>query len=127
MEFQDAPDVKGALDKIIKDLELAHITSAQVYCFRSYGSSSRAIARIWSFPRIWQLALKLPPHYIVEVISERFDKLRSEEKTKVLIHELLHVPQSFSGALVPHRNRGETINQKRVEKIYWQLLNKRKS
>lgn len=125
MIFGPAPDIKREVDTLVNKLEFAHISSKHIYCFRSFGSSSRAIARIWSFPRIWQQALNLPASYIIEVISERFDRLPTQEKTKVLIHELLHVPQSFSGALVPHRNRGETINQKRVDKIYWQLKNKK--
>lgn len=127
MVFNHAPDVKKEIDQLVKNLEFGHITALQIFCFRSYGSSSRAIARIWSFPRIWQLALNLPPNYIIEVIAERFDRLSPQDKTKVLIHELLHIPQSFSGALVPHHNRGETINQRRVDRIFWQLQNKKKT
>lgn len=127
MVFEIAPDIKKEIDNLVKDLPFGHITSNKISCFRSYGSSSRAIARIWSFPRIWQLALSLPPHYVIEVISEHFDRLPAEAKVKVLIHELLHIPQTFSGALVPHRNRGKTIDHHRVDQIYLQLLTKRKS
>lgn len=87
---------------------------------RGTGSTSRAIARIWSLPRPWQLALEIQPQYIIEVIAERFDKMSEEDKEKTLIHELMHIPKTFSGALVPHRNRGGRIDRKTVEIVYRQ-------
>ena len=96
-----------------------HIRASQITVFRSYGSSSRAYARIWGFPRIWQLALSHKPHYIVEVISEHFDNQSYDDQTRTLIHELLHIPRKFSGSLVPHRGRRHyNIDRKVVEKIY---------
>lgn len=85
---------------------------------RGTGSKGRAIARIWSFPKPWQIALKVDPRYIIEVIAERFDKLNSGEKDKVLIHELMHIPKTFSGALLAHKHQSQTINQRSVEAIY---------
>ncbi|MBI3887746.1 hypothetical protein HY310_01620 [Candidatus Microgenomates bacterium] len=70
---------------------------------RGFGSTSRAIARIWSLPKPWQIALKIEPQYVIEVIAERFDKLSEDEKDKTLFHELTHIPKTFSGALVPHK------------------------
>lgn len=124
MDFLIADDIK----KLIIELsyKFPHVSHAQIICFRSYGSSSRAIARIWSLPRIWQIGLNLKPHYCIEVISERFDKLPHEEKQKTLIHELMHIPKTFSGALVPHRTRYKRINRRSVEKI-WSLLSTAKT
>lgn len=124
-EFESAPDVGRGIRVLIKGREFGHIEAARIVCFRSKGSSSRAVARIWSFPRIWQAALNLPPYYVIEVLSQHFDRLSDEEKTKVLIHELLHIPKGFSGALVAHRNRGRKINRETVEKIYQNLLTQR--
>jgi predicted metallopeptidase len=68
------------------------------------------------------MALGVVPHYIIEVISHRFDKLSGEEQEKVLIHELLHIPKTFSGALVPHRCFGkERVGDRTVETIYRRL------
>lgn len=69
---------------------------------RSFGSSSKAIARIWGLPRVWQIVLDLKPQYVVEIISEKFDKMSVDQQNRVLIHELAHIPKTFSGALIPH-------------------------
>jgi len=103
MVFKEASDVKHQVDSIIRRLAFDYLSQSQIFCYRSYGSSSRAIARIWSLPQIWQKALKEKPHYIIEVLSEKFDRLNEKEKIKVLIHEILHIPHTFSGALLPHR------------------------
>ena len=118
MDWKIASDIKQKLEKVAPRLDMPYISLDDVYCFRSYGSTSRAIARIWSLPRIWQMALKVNPGYCLEVISERFDKMSQEEQTKTLIHELMHIPKTFSGALVPHKGRYHKINRRTVEKIY---------
>lgn len=115
MEFVLAPDISSELKRIVVRLDLTHVKPDNIVSFRSFGSSSRAIARIWSLPRIWQIALKKEAHYCIEVISERFDKLSVPEKEKVLIHELLHIPKNFSGSLLPHRGRGRRIDRKTVD------------
>ena len=65
--------------------------------------------------RIWFDALGMSPHYIIEVISEEYDRLASDEREKVVIHELMHIPKKFSGGFVPHRGR---INKRTVEKMH---------
>jgi predicted metallopeptidase len=122
MELQFAPDIKRRIISIIKTLEFNHIDSKKIICFRSFGSKSKARARIYSFPRIWQKALSERPHYIIEVLSEKFDKLNYDSQTKVLIHELLHIPKNFSGALLPHRGRGNRrIDNHTVEILFQQF------
>lgn len=116
MDFLIAEDIKRLVYTLAK--RFPHVNPSLIICFRSYGSSSRAIARIWSLPRIWQIGLNLKPHYCIEVISERFDKLPLEEKQRTLIHELMHIPKTFSGALVPHRTRYKRIDRRSVEKIF---------
>lgn len=93
---------------------------------RGFGSTSRAIARIWSLPRPWQMALKIPPQYIIEVIAQRFDRLSPNDQDRTLIHELMHIPKTFSGALVSHRGRYHRINHKTVEKLYDHFIARRK-
>ena len=49
-----------------------------------------------------QQTIGVKPHYGLEFISERFDKLNEEEKTKVIIHELMHIPKTFGGGFKHH-------------------------
>ncbi len=104
MHWFPDPHVSRRISHLITHLKLIYIQPEQIFCFNSRGSSSRATARIWSLPKIWQQALDVGPAYCLEVISERFDKLNSDDQERVLIHELLHIPKNFSGALVPHRS-----------------------
>jgi predicted metallopeptidase len=119
LKYSDASDIKKNVDMIIKNLDLFHVVPQFVYCVRSHGSkSSRIIARIHGLGRIWQETLSCPPSYIIEVISERFDKLSEADKEKTLIHELLHIPHSFAGGFRPHKGY---IHHKTVEKLYRKL------
>ncbi|MBI4100190.1 metallopeptidase [Candidatus Microgenomates bacterium] len=118
MDWFPAHDVQKVLTKIVFHLDFQHVKTDRIICFRSFGSKTRAQARIWSLPRVWQLALSIPSAYVIEVIAERFDKLSEEEQKKVIIHELLHIPKNFSGALLPHRGRGEGITHRRIERLF---------
>ncbi len=117
MTFQLAPDITKRAKEILGRIEMPHIDGRRLAFIRSYGSKSRARARIWAFPRIWSVALGLKPHYVIEVLSEKFDKLRFDDQTKVIIHELLHIPKTFSGALKPHRTRYFHL-EREVSRLY---------
>ena len=118
MRFEFAPDIQQRLNYMMKVLQFKHLDEDRIICMRSYGSKSRAIARIWGLSRIWQKAFGMKSHYIVEVIHPRFDNLKTEEQEKTLLHELLHIPKKFSGGLVPHKCFGKKIDRRTVEKIY---------
>ena len=111
LEWENAPDVKKKIKNILAVLDMPHIKLSNIHSYRTQGSKSRAYARIWSMPKIFQHALNLEPNYVIEVLSKYYDRLNEDEKSKVLIHELLHIPQNFSGALVPHRNRSRHLGQ----------------
>ena len=119
VDWEKAPDIQKQVRKIIKTLDLAWGKRGQIFCFRSKNSSSRAYARIWGLTKIWQLALSSEPAYIIEVLSEKFDKLPEREKDKVLIHELAHIPKNFSGSLLPHtRTKGSRNFHDKVETLF---------
>jgi predicted metallopeptidase len=105
MDWQKASDIEEQLHNLILKLDINWVDKDQIYCFRSTGSKSRAIARIWGFNKIWQMALEHPPAYCLEVIAQRYDKLPKREQDKVLLHELAHIPKNFSGALMPHTRK----------------------
>ena len=110
MDWHDASDIKKNLADILTYIDLPHINIERIYCYRTTGSKTRAYARTWAFPKIFQRALTIEPAYVIEVLSQHYDKLDDDKKTKVLIHELLHIPKNFSGALLPHRSKSRNIN-----------------
>ena len=110
MDWQDAHDVKQEVADIIKYIDMSHINLNRIYFYRTTGSKTKAYARTWSFPKIFQKALSVEPAYVIEVLSQHYDKLDDDKKKKVLIHELLHIPKNFSGALLPHQTRSRNIN-----------------
>jgi len=111
-------DIQGKAEDIVEVLGLKHVNQFRIICMRSTGSTANAYARIWNLPKIWQKALDVKTYYIIEVISEKFDPLPEEDQERVLIHELLHIPKTFSGALVPHECFGKMIDARTVEKIH---------
>ncbi|RKX98110.1 MAG: metallopeptidase [Spirochaetes bacterium] len=116
IKYKRARDIDRKVRDIVLKLEMHHIDLSRLVCIRSFGSKSRyVIARCHSLPKIFQKALSMQAFYIIEVISERFDRLSEEEKTKTLIHELLHIPKSFAGGFRHHR---PYVNKKTVNEMY---------
>ncbi|MFN3621739.1 MAG: putative metallopeptidase [Nitrososphaerales archaeon] len=116
MKYSYADDVKKVAESIINVLGLEYIDISRLGFVRSRGSRSRqVIARIHAIGRAWEVGFNIRPMYLIEVISERFDRLPQQEKERVIIHELLHIPKGLSGGFVPHR-RG--VNQRKVEEMH---------
>jgi predicted metallopeptidase len=125
IKYEEASDVKKHVDELTTALDFFHVVPQFVFCVRSKGSkASRTIARIHGLGKIWQEALSLPCSYIIEVISERFDRLSEEDKEKTLIHELLHIPAGFSGGFRPHRGY---VDREKVERLYRELQRRRRA
>jgi predicted metallopeptidase len=123
IKYVEAPDVKELADEIVGYLDFFHVVPQFVFCFRSTGSSAgRTIARIHGLGKIWQEALNLPPSYVIEVISERYDRLSEVDKEKTIIHELLHIPHGFAGGFRPHKGY---IDRETVEQLYTTLQKQR--
>jgi len=123
LEWDDAGEIKVDIEKILENLSFPNIDASRIFCFRTYGSKSRAYARIWAMPKIFQRALNIKPAYVIEVLSKYYDKLDDDSKKKVLIHELLHIPKNFSGSLLPHRSRHRHL-QTEVNKLFKEYKSK---
>ena len=121
MEWDEAKDVSEDLKKILSVVVMPHVKLSRIFCYRTHGSKTRAYARTWSFPKIFQRALGIEPGYVIEVLSDHYDGLSENEKKKVLIHELLHIPKNFSGALLPHRTRSRNLHAA-ANKLYKEYL-----
>lgn len=125
MEWHEANEVKKDIRRILRILDLPYVKHARIFCFRTHGSKSRAYARIWAFPKIFQTALDIEPAYVIEVLSKYYDKLSDDQKIRVLIHELLHIPKNFSGSLLPHRGRNRHLDN-HAKKLFEEFKNKQK-
>ncbi len=121
MRYEKAVDVALLARKIAKVLELKHLDFSRIGFVRSYGSKSDAIARCHTLGKALQVGLNIPAGYVIEVISERFDKLSEEDKIKTIIHELLHIPKSFGGGFRHHNY----VNNRTVKKLFKEYIKKK--
>lgn len=102
MKYEFADDIQKIAEEISLIL-FPHVDLSNVKCFRSFGTSSRrTIARCHGLNKIMQKTIGIKAVYALEFLSERFDKLDNEEKIKVIIHELMHIPQNFGGGFKHH-------------------------
>ncbi len=108
---------------IVRILGMEHIDMSRIAVVKSKGTRSRRVlARCHALSRIFQNALGIDAHYIIEMLSENFDPLPEEEKTRTLIHELMHIPKSFAGGF---RHHAPHVNRRTVEKAYREYLKQR--
>ncbi len=118
MKYVIAPDIKRQIDVLIDKLQWTHIKKDNIFCIRSTNAKTKATARIWGIGKIFTQVVGLPAYYVIEVNSSKFDKLPPDKQIKVLIHELMHIPKTFSGALLSHKGRYHRIDHKEVEKWF---------
>ena len=112
--YEFAPDLQSIAETISK-IMFPWVDISRIKCYRSYGSSSRGtIARCHALGKLMQMALGVPAFYPLEFISERFDKLNDEEKIKIIIHELMHIPKTFGGGFRHH----DFVCDKNIDKFY---------
>jgi len=114
IKYYPAPDIEERAKHIASRTGIAHDFS-RVRFMRSKGSQARrTLARCHALPRIMQAALGVKAHYVIEMISEEFDKMSDEEQTKTLIHELMHIPKSMGGGFRQH----DYVCKRNIDDIY---------
>lgn len=121
-----AEDVKKEAEDICKVLGWKHIDFDNLGFLRSTGSTTRGtIARCHALGKAMQIAMgRKTGFYLVEVISERFDKLPKDEQIKTIIHELMHIPKTFGGGFIHH----DKVHEKSVRIVFEEYKNlKRKN
>jgi predicted metallopeptidase len=119
MEYAPAPELDQEIGRIILCLSMGHLDPLRIRAVRSKGTRSRRIlARCHTLPKALQTGLGLPAHYVIELLSENFDRLCEEEKVKTLIHELLHIPATFGGGFRNH----DYVRARRVNQLYEMYL-----
>jgi predicted metallopeptidase len=119
IKYEKALDLQEQINEIA-GLLFPYVRLDSVICLRSFGSTSRGtIARCHALGKAMQLALGRKGFYVIEVIHSRFDKLPEEEKTKTLIHELMHIPKCFGGGFIHH----DVVCHSNVERMYSRYVN----
>lgn len=117
MKYEPAPEIKKQIHMLVTELHFDHVNPRFIHCIRSFDAKTRAYARIWGMAPLFKEVAGIQPNYIIEVNAKKFDRLSEREKVKTLIHELMHIPKTFSGALLPHRGKHHRINDREVERI----------
>jgi predicted metallopeptidase len=103
IRYELAEDLQGRLTDIVRTLDLRHIDLDKTVCLRSTGSSARrVVARCHGMSKVLQIALGIKAFYVLEFISERFDRLSEADQTRTIIHELMHIPKNFGGGFRYH-------------------------
>jgi predicted metallopeptidase len=123
MKYEFAPDIQKIAEEISAFL-FPHVKIGRVKCFRSFGTSSRrTVARCHTIGKLIQKAMETEAFYVLEFLSERFDRLPEEEKIKVIIHELMHIPASFGGGFRHH----DLVCERNIEKNYREYKSKKEN
>jgi predicted metallopeptidase len=104
LELEKAEDVKKLALRINKEANMG-IDLNKVVFLRSRNSKTSAIARTLTLPPQWRYVLGDDVLYIIEVISEKYDKLECSDKIFVITHELMHIPRTMKG-LRNHNYKG---------------------
>ena len=123
MKYEFDEDSQKIAKDIIDKLNLDHIKIERIVFMKSHGSKSRqTLARIHGLSKIMQKAMRIKAVYVIELISENFDKLNKDEKIKTIIHELMHIPKSFGGGFRQHKPYVTKKNVERAFKNYKELV-----
>lgn len=125
VDWIEAADIQKRALKLVTDLSMDWILFERIYFYRSFDSKARAYARTWGLPKLWQRSLEVEPAYIVEVLSEHFDKLDTVHQDKIILHELTHIPRNFSGALVAHTRHKKGSFHDKLDRIVEEYFKKK--
>jgi predicted metallopeptidase len=123
VKYEYSPSLQALAEDVSNRL-FPHLISGRVKCYRSYDSpKTQIVARCHSLGKLMQEAMGEKPLYVLEFIGEKFNDLSTEEKVKVVIHELMHIPESFGGGFKHH----DIVTDKNVESAYRAYLDCRKN
>ena len=97
VEYTEAPELKERAIKIAGKLNLAHIDFDRVHFYR-YTCDTRTCAKITGFFKTLQLAYPhINPFYVITFNDHNFSRESEQEQNQTILHELLHIPKTFSG------------------------------
>jgi len=116
MKYEIDQESQEIAKDVIDKLNFCHVDIERIVLMKSHGSKSkRTLARIHGLSKVMQKAMHIKAVYVIELISENFDKLDREEKIKTIIHEIMHIPKCFGGGFRQHK---PYVTSKTVEKAF---------
>jgi len=119
IKYERALDLQEQVKELVFYL-FPYVKLDSVVCLRSYGSRSRGtIARCHALGKAMQMGLDRKGFYLIEVISERFDRMTDIDRIKTLIHELMHIPKTFGGGFKFHN----VVHERNVDIMYERYVN----
>ena len=124
IKYHQAPDIQKIAEEVVVRLGWGHVLLEHVAFLRSTGSKARrTIARCHALGKAMQIGMgRRKGFYLIEVISEKFDRLSVDEQLKVIIHELMHIPKSFGGGFIHH----DKVHDASVDHVFNHYCNLKK-
>jgi len=106
--------------EVAEALDFDHIVLERMACVESQGTKTkRVIARIHTLGKVLQLGMQEKPFYVIELITEHFNRQSKADQIKTIIHELLHIPHGFGGGFRHHK---PYVNKRNVEVEFKKLV-----
>jgi predicted metallopeptidase len=106
--------IRPLLAEVVRILGLDYVKPERVFAVISVGSRTSAYARIWGTPRPLIEVGACKPTYVIELVAENIVKLDCKNIINVIVHELLHIPRTFSGGLRGHGDWSKYSNISRL-------------
>src|SRR3989344_3459021 len=90
--------------EVAESLGYKYVIPEKLSVVRSWGSKTkRTIARIHCIGKVMMLGMnQRKSFYVIELISEKFDKQSEKDQMETIIHELMHIPKTFGGGFRQH-------------------------
>jgi len=122
VKYEFAQDIQERLNHIVLTLGYHHVKLNDVVCIRAHGTKSRGtIARCHALNKVMQKALGRKGFYVLEFLSERFDKMSQEDQMKIIVHEMMHIPKTFGGGFVHHNK----VTDRSVDQLFQEYKSKK--
>ncbi len=104
MKYEFEPQWTQRAHEIARSLNYNWIMPERLSVVRSRGSKTRrTIARIHCIGKVMMLGMgHRKSFYVIELISEKFDRRPAREQVETIIHELMHIPRTFGGGFRHH-------------------------
>ena len=97
VKYTEAPEIKERARAIADRFMLDHINFDRIHCYR-YSSPTRTAAKIIGFFKTLQLVHpEIEPYYVIVFNDYNFLGQSEEDRDTTILHELLHIPKTFSG------------------------------